>query len=214
MLKSWMVTGTLTKPVTVPLVPVTVTLNVATPVEHVTERPVVAAGGTLTLAAIEAVQPAGAPVVTRLTGPETDPVAVIVIIEEPATVASVVMDVGLADKVSVPPPIFTGTLTLLDSVLGAVPVVPVTVTVNVAEGNGLQLTDRTAPLIVAVQLVWVVLAVKVTMPVNPLIPVTEIVEVPAVPGVVRLIEAGLELSMKSWTVTKIPTVRVIEPLTP
>jgi hypothetical protein len=46
---------------------------------------------------------------------------------------------------------------------------------------------------------------------NPLIAFTVTWEVPAVPAVVVI--AGAE-SVKSWTVTKTPTVRVIDPLTP
>jgi hypothetical protein len=214
--KSWMVTGTLTEPVTVPLVPVTVTLNGAIPVEQVTDSVAVAVGGTVTLVPItEAVQPAGTRLVTaRPTIPENEPVAVTAIVEAPVTVASVVIEAGVEDNVN-PPPTVTGTLTMRESVLGAVPVVPVTTTVNDAVGSGLQLTDRVEPVIVAVHPVGsVFVTASVTVPVNPLMFATEIVEVPAVPGVIRLIEAGLELSEKSWTVTKIPTVRVIEPLTP
>lgn len=42
----------------------------------------------------------------------------------------------------------------------------------------------------------------------------EIVDVPATPAVVSEIVAGLADSVKSWTVTRIPTVRVIAALTP
>jgi hypothetical protein len=52
---------------------------------------------------------------------------------------------------------------------------------------------------------------KVTAPANPLIAVTVTCDVPAVFAVV--VTAGAE-SVKSWTVTKIPTVRVIAALTP
>jgi hypothetical protein len=52
---------------------------------------------------------------------------------------------------------------------------------------------------------------KVTVPANPLIALTATCEVPAVLAVVVI--AGAE-SVKSWTVTNTPTVRVIEPLTP
>ena len=55
---------------------------------------------------------------------------------------------------------------------------------------------------------------KLTVPVNPLMFVTEIVEVPGVPAAVMEIVAGVEASVKSWIVTSMPTVRVIEPLTP
>jgi hypothetical protein len=92
---------------------------------------------------------------------------------------------------------FTVTLVPRDRVLGAVPVVPVTATVKLAVGNGLQLTDRTAPLKDPMQPVGTAPAVKVTVPVNPLIPVTMTVEVPATPAVVRLIVAGFADSEKS-----------------
>jgi hypothetical protein len=205
--KSWMVTGTTTEPVAAPLVPVTVTLNVATPVEHVTDRPVVCAGGMVTLGAIVAVQPAGAPDADRFTVPEKLPTGVIVIVEVPATVANVVIEVGLADTVN--PESTTGTLTVRDNVLGAVPVVPVTVTVNVLLGSGLQLTDRTfVAEIVSVQPVGgVLVTASETVPEKPLMLVTEIVEVPAVPGVLRTIVDGAADSEKSWTVTLTVVVR-------
>jgi hypothetical protein len=97
-------------------------------------------------------------------------------------------------------------------VLGAVPVVPVTVTVNALAA--LQLTDKTLPETVEVQPAGgVLVTASETLPVNPLIAVTEIVEEPGVLTVV-LIEAGAEDKEKSWTVTRTPTVRVIEPLAP
>jgi hypothetical protein len=52
---------------------------------------------------------------------------------------------------------------------------------------------------------------NVTVPANPLIAFTATCEVPAT--VARVVRAGAE-RVKSWTVTKTPTVRVIEPLTP
>jgi hypothetical protein len=161
----------------------------------------------------EAVQAAGTTLVTaRPTIPENEPAAVTVIVEVPVTVASVVIEAGVEDNVN-PPPTVTGTLTMRESVLGAVPVVPVTTTVNETVGSGLQLTDRMEPVIVAVHPVGSVLVTaNVTVPVKPLMFATEIVEVPAVPAVVRLIEAGLEPSEKSWMVTRIPTVCVMEPL--
>ncbi len=195
-LKSWIVTGTLTEAVVVPLVPVTVTLNGATPVEHVTVRVAVAAGGTVTGLVTVAVQPTGAPEVARATLPEKLPIGVTVIVDVPATVASVVIAVGLADKVN--PETATGTFTVLDNVLGATPVVPVTVTVNPVAGSGLQLTERTPPVIDAVQPAGgVLVTARVTVPVKPLIEFTVIVEVPAVPAVVRTIVDGDADSEKS-----------------
>ncbi len=109
-------------------------------------------------------------------------------------------------------PTVTGTFTVLESVLGAVPVVPVTVTVKALAA--LQLTVKRLPERVEVQPAGgVLVTASETVPANPLIAVTEIVEEPGVLTVV-LIEAGAEDKEKSWTVTKTPTVRVIEPLAP
>ena len=55
---------------------------------------------------------------------------------------------------------------------------------------------------------------RLTVPVNPLMFVTEMVDVPGVPAVVMEIVAGVEARVKSCIVTSMPTVRVIEPLTP
>jgi hypothetical protein len=91
----------------------------------------------------------------------------------------------------------TGMLAILDSVLGAVPVVPVTVTVNALAA--LQLTDRTLPVRVEVQPVGgVLVTASETVPVKPLIAFTDIVEVPAVPTVV-LIDVGVDERLKSTT---------------
>jgi hypothetical protein len=150
--KSWMVTEMGTEAVMVPLVPVkvpvTVTVN-RTPVEHVTDRAVVCVGGKVTLGAIDAVQPVGAPLAERFTVPEKLPIGVTVIVDVPGTVARVVIEAGLADTVN--PETATGTFTVRDRVLGGVPVVPVTTTVNPLTGNGLQLTERVVPEIDAVQ---------------------------------------------------------------
>jgi hypothetical protein len=142
--------------------------------------------------------------------PEKVPVGVTVIVDVPAVFAVVVIDVGLADIMNAPPTV-TGTLTVLDNA----PLVPVTTTVNPAEGSGLQVTDRELPEMVAVQPVGCVLVTaSVTVPVKPLIFVTEIVDVPGVPAAVSGIVAGLEDSEKSWIVTRTPTVLVMDPLTP
>ena len=85
-------------------------------------------------------------------------------------------------------PTVTGTFTVLESVLGAVPVVPVTVTVKALAA--LQLTVRTLPERIEVQPAGgVVVTANETVPPKLLIGVTDIVEVPAVPTVV-LIEGG------------------------
>jgi hypothetical protein len=85
------------------------------------------------------------------------------------------------------------TFTVRDSV----PAVPVTTTVKPEAGNGLQLTESTAPENDALHPAGTVPAVNVTVPVNPLIPVTEMVEVAAVPAVVRAILDGLAANEKS-----------------
>jgi hypothetical protein len=152
----------------------------------------------------------GDAVAERFTVPEKVPVGVTVIVDVPAVFAVVVIDAGLAESVKAPLT-DTGTLTVLDNA----PLVPVTTTVNPAAGSGLQLTDRVLPERVAVQPVGCVLVTaSVTVPENPLMFVTEIVDVPAVPAVVSEIVAGVEARVKSWIVTSMPTVRVIEPLTP
>jgi hypothetical protein len=121
-------------------------------------------------------------------------------VEVPLVVARTAAGVtALAEMVKLAPGTVTDTLTVLDSVLGEVPVVPVTTTVNPVVGNGLQETERTAPENDAVQPTGTAPAVNVTVPVNPFVPVTEMVEVPAVPAVVRAIVAGLADSEKSYT---------------
>ncbi len=144
-------------------------------------------------------RPAGVEADTlKVTVPIKPPLGVTVIVDVPLVVARTAAGVtALAEMTKLAPGTVTGTFTVRDSVLGAVPVVPVTITVNPVVGNGLQLTERTAPLNDAVQPVGTVPAVNVTVPVNPLVPATEIVEVPAVPAVVRAIVDGLEDSEKS-----------------
>lgn len=73
--------------------------------------------------------------------------------------------------------------------LGAVPVVPVTVTLNGATPVE-QVADNTAPLNVAVQPAETVPAVNVTVPAKPLIGVTVTVEVPA--KVAKVVIAGAD----------------------
>jgi hypothetical protein len=74
-------------------------------------------------------------------------------------------------------------------VLGAVPVIPVTRTLNGATPV-VQLTDRTATEKLAVQLLGTVPVVKVTVPLKPLIGATVTVEVPAT--VAKVVTAGAE----------------------
>ncbi len=80
-------------------------------------------------------------------------------------------------------------LVVLDSVLGAVPVVPVTTTLNGATPVE-QLIERTAPLKDAVHPVGTVPAVNVTVPAKPFIGVTVTVEVPLT--VARVVIAGAD----------------------
>ncbi len=89
----------------------------------------------------------------------------------------------------------TLTFVVRESVFGAVPVVPVTTTLNGATPV-VQLTERTAPLNDAVQPAGTEPAVKVTVPANPLIGVTVTVEVPVT--VASVVMAGAE-SEKSTT---------------
>ena len=93
----------------------------------------------------------------------------------------------------------TLTFVVRDRVLGAVPVVPVTTTLNGATPV-VQLTDKTAPLKDAVQPTGTVPAAKVTVPAKPLIGVTVTVEVPAT--VASEVMAGAE-SEKSTTWNRI-----------
>jgi hypothetical protein len=102
----------------------------------------------------------------------------------------------------------TGTLAVLDSVLGAVPVVPVIVRVKLAGvGTAVQLTDKLVPETLAVQPVGAALVDNETLPENPLIGATEIVDelvpLPTV-GTTMMSEDGLAETEKStaWNVTE------------
>ena len=91
--------------------------------------------------------------------------------------------------------------------LGAVPVVPVTRTLNGATPVA-QVTDNTAPANEAAQPAGTAPAAKVTMPTNPLIGVTVTVEVPAT--VARVVIAGADREKSTtWNVTAGVDVRVI-----
>jgi hypothetical protein len=84
-------------------------------------------------------------------------------------------------------------LVVRDKVVGAVPVVPVTTTVNGATPVE-QVTERTAPLNVAVHPAGTVPPVNDMVPVNPLIGVIVTVEVPATVARVVMPEADREKS--------------------
>jgi hypothetical protein len=155
------------------------------------------------------VRPAGLETDTvKVTVPVKPPLGVTVIVDVPLVVARIAAGVtALAEIVKPAAGTVTGTLTVLDSVLGAVPVVPVTITVNPVAGNGLHETERTALLNDPVQPAGTVPAANVTVPENPLMPVTEMVEVPAVPAAVRAIVDGLADNEKSRMVTDTLVVR-------
>ena len=160
----------------VPVVPVTSTLNGATPVVQLTE----------TMAPLnDAVQPVGTVPAVNVTLPVNPLIGVTVTAEVPATVASVVITGADNEKSR----IVTLTLVILDSVLGAVPVVPVTVTLNGATPV-VQLTERMAPEKDAMHPAGTVPAVNVTVPANPLIGETATVEVPAT--VARVVMPGAD----------------------
>jgi hypothetical protein len=103
----------------------------------------------------------------------------------PATVARVV----IADAESEKSRIVTDTLVVLESVLGEVPVVPVTVTLNGATPVE-QVTDNIARENDALQPVGTVPVVNVTMPAKPWIGVIVTLEVPA--RVARVVIAGAD----------------------
>jgi hypothetical protein len=97
----------------------------------------------------------------------------------------------------------TDTVVVLESVFGAVPVVPVMVRVKVAGvGTAVQLTVKTVPETLAVQPVGAALVEKATVPENPLIAVDDRVEVWEGPVAIMVSEDGLAETEKSWTVTE------------
>jgi len=169
----------------VPVVPVMTTLNGATPVEQVTER---------TAPLKVAAQPEGTVPAVKVTVPAKPLIGVTVTVDVPATVARVVM-AGADNEKS-----WTVTLTLLvlESVLEAVPVVPVTRTLKGATPVE-HVTDNTAPLNMAVQPAGTAPAENVTVPVNPFMGVTVTVEVPAT--VASVVIAGADrLKSTTWKV--------------
>jgi hypothetical protein len=168
--KSWIVTGTVVVLDNPPLVPVTVTENGATPVVHETER---------TAPVKLAEQPTGTAPAAKVTVPANPLIGVTVTVEVPATVARVVIAGAESEKSWT----VTGTVVVLDNP----PLVPVTVTLNAATPVA-QVTDKTAPVKLAVQPTGTAPAEKVTVPANPLIGVTVTVEVPAT--VARVVIAG------------------------
>jgi hypothetical protein len=95
----------------------------------------------------------------------------------------------------------TETVVVLDKVLGAVPVVPVTVRVNgFGVGTTVQLTDKVVPETLAVQPPGAAVVDNETLLENPLIGVTAQVEEPAGPPATMLIPG--QPTAKSWMVTE------------
>src|SRR2546425_9076630 len=183
--KSWTVTLTvvlLDKP---PLVPVTGTVNGATPVEHVTDK---------TAPANEPLQPVGnvkPELIANVTAPPNPLIEVTATVDVPGTVARVVIGGPAIEKSC------TVTETVVD--LDKPPLEPVTGTVNGATPVE-QVTDNTAPVNEPLQPVGKrkpELTAHVTVPENPLIPVAAHVELPAT--VARVVIPGQD-GVKSWTV--------------
>jgi hypothetical protein len=176
--KSWMVTDTVVDLDKVlgapPVVPVTGTVNEATPVAQVTDR---------TAPENEAVQPAGTAPAAKVTVPANALMGVTETVELPTTVARVVIAGPAIEKSCT----VTETVVVLDNVFGAVPVVPVTGTLNGATPVA-QVTDSTAPVNDVVQPEGTAPATKVTPPENALIGVTATVEMP--PTVARVVIWG------------------------
>jgi hypothetical protein len=135
----------------------------------------------------------------KVTIPAKPLIGVMVMVDVPFLVARIAVGVtALAEIVKSGPGTVTSTFTVRDRALGAVPVVPVTMTVNPLLGSGLHETDRTAPLNDAVQPAGIVPpAVKVTAPAKPLTGVTDMVEVPEGLAVVRAIVDGFGIIEKS-----------------
>jgi hypothetical protein len=126
-------------------------------------------------------------------------------VEDPELVARMVEGVtALRETVKVGTTttiIVTETVVVLESVFGAVPVIPVTGTLNPGAGcPAVQETERTAPENEAVQSAGTAPAENVTVPANPLTGVTVQVEVPALPTGVEIAGQPIEKST-TWKVT-------------
>jgi hypothetical protein len=169
--------------------------------------------------------------VTDATGLQTRPVAgfaesetapakpfteTTVTVEDPELVARIVDgETRPRETVKVGAP-FTATETdvVLESVLGAVPVVPVTVRVKVAGlGTAVQLTDKVVPDTLAVQPVGATLVENETVPENKLMGVNDSPEVCGVPTT-TVSEDGLAETEKSWMVTETVVLLERPPLVP
>jgi len=167
-----------------PLVPVTGTVNGATPVAQVTDK---------TAPENPAVQPEGTAPAVKVTTPENPLIEVTATVEVPATVARVVIGGPAIEKS------WTVTETVVD--LDKPPLEPVTGTVNGATPVA-QVTDKVAPVNEPLQPVGNVkpeLTAHVTVPANPLMPATVQAELPAT--VARVVIPGQD-GVKSWTVAR------------
>ena len=168
-----------------PLVPVTGTVNGATPVAQVTDR---------TAPENDPLQPVGKvkpELIAKVTVPEKPLIGVTATVEVPATVARVVIAGPAIEKSCM----VTETVVDLDKP----PLEPVTGTVNGATPVA-QVTDKVAPVNEPLQPVGNVkpaLTAHVTVPENPLIPVAVQAELPAT--VARVVIPGQD-GVKSWTV--------------
>ena len=173
------------------------TVNGVTPVVQLTVMSPVAL--------MDCVQPAGAVDVSEnVTVPANPLIALTVTCEVPAVLAVVV--IAGAESVKSRTVTRTPTVRVIAlltpcavTVNGATPVVQLTVMSPVALMDCVQPAGA------------VEVSEKVTVPAKPLIALTVTCDVPAVFAVVVM--AGAD-NVKSWTVTRIPTVRVIAALTP
>ncbi len=181
-----------------PLVPVTVTVKVAA-LGQLTVKAEVPDTPRVTFDTLRiALQPVGAPVGVSETTPVNPLTAVTVIVDTAEDPATKVSDVGLA--VTVKSVTVTATVAEWDSE----PLVPVTVTVKLAEPEQLTVSVEVpdAPKVilvgfrVAVQPAGAPVAVSETTPLKPLTDVTLINELPE-DTATKLIEVGLATTVKS-----------------
>ncbi len=197
------VTATAAERDNMPLVPVTVTVKLGTALEQLTVNMDVPEVPRVILVGLRVVeQPVGAPVAVKDTTPVKPFTGATVIVEVAEEPAVKLMEPGLAVTVKSA----TVTATVADS--EAVPLVPVTVTVKVAELE--QLTVNVdipdvprvtlVGLSVAAQPTGAPVAARETIPVNPLTDATVVVEVADEPAK-KARDVGLVVTVKPLTVT-------------
>jgi hypothetical protein len=162
------------------------------------------------------VSPEGDTVEVRVTVPVNAFTGATVIVDVPAALAFTVTAAGLALTVK------SGTATLTEKVVEweSVPLVPVTVTVNVPLADAVHdSVDVPEPVTLVGERVQDspvdgnTAAVRLTTPVKPLTEVTVIVDV-AVPPTLIDADVGLAAMVKSVTVSVTVAVCVIDPLVP